>query len=367
MRRIDQLAGPLLLRALALFRRRGNPPPGDLRAIGILCAVPLGDLLISLSGMIPALRAKFPHARIIAFNAGFSRGAFALLPRVDKQITISLGNPLGAAALLRQEKLDVLIDLSQWANITAILSVLSGARHTIGFDTPHCARGRGYDTGVPHLDTRHELANYAALVKPLGIAQISEPALRLPQAEVEQVRQRHADRYMVFHAWPSGINKHLKQWPAAHWRALAEKFIALGYAVVFTGAQGDRAATQALIDGLPASSKARAINAAGSLSLRETALLIQGSAGLVSVNTGIMHIGAALDVPMAALHGPTNPLRWGPLSRKARVLIPSGPDVAYLNLGWEYPPGAQETLPRLSVDEVFDSMLAMQRQSRQGD
>ena len=49
-------------------------------------------------------------------------------------------------------------------------------------------------------------------------------------------------------------------------------------------------------------------DAAGKYSIDEMAALLEASRGVVSVNTGIMHLAAALDAPIVALHGPTNPL-----------------------------------------------------------
>ena len=55
----------------------------------------------------------------------------------------------------------------------------------------------------------------------------------------------------------------------------------------------------------------------------------------MSVNTGVMHVAAALEVPTIALNGPTSGRRWGPVGVHTRCvaspLIPDG----YLNLGFE--------------------------------
>jgi ADP-heptose:LPS heptosyltransferase len=66
-----------------------------------------------------------------------------------------------------------------------------------------------------------------------------------------------------------------------------------------------------------------------------------------------MHLAALLDVPMVALHGPTNPQRWGPLGRAAAVAGP-GPECGcgFLNLGFEYPASPPACMERIDVSEV---------------
>ncbi|MCE5333252.1 MAG: glycosyltransferase family 9 protein, partial [Desulfobacteraceae bacterium] len=56
----------------------------------------------------------------------------------------------------------------------------------------------------------------------------------------------------------------------------------------------------------------RAVNLAGKTSLRELAALIGGARFVVCVDTGPMHVAAALRVPAFAIFGPTSPARTGP-------------------------------------------------------
>jgi len=44
------------------------------------------------------------------------------------------------------------------------------------------------------------------------------------------------------------------------------------------------------------------------------------AAGVVSVNTGVMHVAAALGTPTIALNGPTSGTRWGPRGRFTRCV-----------------------------------------------
>jgi heptosyltransferase-3 len=73
-----------------------------------------------------------------------------------------------------------------------------------------------------------------------------------------------------------------------------------------------------------------------------------------------MHLAALLEKPLVALHGPTNPHRWGPVypshSSEGSTLV-LGPGLeeggAYLNLGFEYPENPTYLMDQISVEAVI--------------
>ena len=96
---------------------------------------------------------------------------------------------------------------------------------------------------------------------------------------------------------------------------------------------------------------------AGDASLPQTIAALARAAAVVAVNTGTMHLVAALDIPLVALHGPTDPARWGPLSSRADVLGPGKDEGgAYLNLGFEYPPEAVDCMSMIATADVLTSL-----------
>ncbi|MDZ7343255.1 MAG: glycosyltransferase family 9 protein, partial [candidate division KSB1 bacterium] len=52
------------------------------------------------------------------------------------------------------------------------------------------------------------------------------------------------------------------------------------------------------------------------LSLRQLAAVLSLIDGLVCNDTGVMHLAAAVDTPLVAIFGPTNPDEWKPLGNK---------------------------------------------------
>ena len=82
----------------------------------------------------------------------------------------------------------------------------------------------------------------------------------------------------------------------------------LGLQVLLAGNKADRA----MLDDIAKSSKGAAINLAGKTDLKELAALLSISRFVVTVDSGPMHIAAALSTPAIALFGPTSPKRTGP-------------------------------------------------------
>ena len=109
-------------------------------------------------------------------------------------------------------------------------------------------------------------------------------------------------------SWPS------KEWPLDHWTELAQR-LSLVANIVYIGGGRERSAA----DQLPHSDSV--YDWVGRTTLRETAALINQSDLVVSGDTGALHMASALQRPIVALFGPTDPRLWGPLNENAVTLV----------------------------------------------
>jgi heptosyltransferase-2 len=107
-----------------------------------------------------------------------------------------------------------------------------------------------------------------------------------------------------------------KRWPAEHFAETASRLKAAGMTPVVLGTQKD-APTGLAIEQL---SSGAAINLAGRTTLDQAIHLIAGSAVVVTNDSGLMHVAAALDRPQVALFGSSSPEHTPPLSDAAQVL-----------------------------------------------
>jgi heptosyltransferase-2 len=111
-----------------------------------------------------------------------------------------------------------------------------------------------------------------------------------------------------------------KRWPTEHFASLAQQFSENepDAHVILLGSKGDHALGQDIISQVTRTSQIQ--NWCGETSLDEAIALIGMSKALVSNDSGLMHIGAALKVPQVAIFGSSDPQHTPPLSNKAKVI-----------------------------------------------
>ena len=103
--------------------------------------------------------------------------------------------------------------------------------------------------------------------------------------------------------WPT------KLWESARWRDLASALCRDGAGVVVTGAAEDRAMAAAIGEGLNPAPR----SLAGRVSLKQLVAVLRSADLMITVDSGPMHIAAAVGTPVLALFGATDPARTGPL------------------------------------------------------
>ncbi len=108
-----------------------------------------------------------------------------------------------------------------------------------------------------------------------------------------------------------------KCWPEAHYAALARSlFERDGLPVLLLGSGKEAALCEAIAQAAQPACRVLA----GKTALFDAMALIAAARGLVSNDSGLMHVGAALGIAQAAAFGSTSPLHTPPLNRNARVL-----------------------------------------------
>ncbi len=107
-----------------------------------------------------------------------------------------------------------------------------------------------------------------------------------------------------------------KRWPETYFAEVAKQKIADGWDVWLFGAAAD----QPLIDVIMQAAQNRCVSFAGRTELAETIDLVSLTSGVVTNDSGLMHIAAALNKPLVAIYGSTSPDFTPPLSAQAHIL-----------------------------------------------
>jgi len=107
-----------------------------------------------------------------------------------------------------------------------------------------------------------------------------------------------------------------KRWPEAHYAALARMLAARGCAVWLVGSPRDHAVAETIAQLAGGS----CINLCGRTDIAEAADLLAAAKLVVTNDSGLMHVAAAVGRPVVALYGSSSPEFTPPLGEYTRIL-----------------------------------------------
>lgn len=167
---------------------------------------------------------------------------------------------------------------------------------------------------------------YAALAREPGLEPpggLQRPSLIVAGEETEAICRRlnvALDRPLVAFA-PGAEFGIAKRWPPAHYGALAARVTRTlpGVQVALLGSPNDRATCE-LVQSHAGDAAGSVLNLAGLTSLDEAIALVAQASAVVANDSGLLHIASALNRPVVALYGSTDPGYAPPLSEVARTV-----------------------------------------------
>ena len=153
-----------------------------------------------------------------------------------------------------------------------------------------------------------------------------------------------------------GTSKPEKNWDAARYARVLDA-LERDHGLLPTLVGGPSRGERAIADRVLGLTRARVLDLLGD-DLRRLTWLLDGSALVISPDTGPLHIARALDVPVVGLFGHTNPKRTGPYRRFQDLVVDGYAEFP----GEAYPvsPAHRNGMKRVSVDAVL-AKVAMAR------
>jgi ADP-heptose:LPS heptosyltransferase len=114
-----------------------------------------------------------------------------------------------------------------------------------------------------------------------------------------------------------GASDAARRWSPEHFAVTADYFARDGYRVVLTGSAGEASVTADVARRM----RYGALDLAGCTSLGAMAALLGDAAIVVSNDTGVSHLAAALRAPSVIVFLASDPLRWAPLDRTRHRVV----------------------------------------------
>jgi len=321
-------------------------------AASVLVVAPswVGDVVMSHT-LVPGLKARGDTVHFLVPEA--MAGLVARMPGVDavhpirtRRGRLDIGARWKAATRMRRHGFDRAIVLPNSFK-SALSPLLAGIPRRTGFTGEH-RFGVLNDrrTLDPHRQPRM-VDRFAALAD-------VEPACPRLRADPGRGR-RLVEEYglesegQVVALCPGADYGPSKRWPAQRFAELAARCAAAGAAVWVLGGPRDRDVARELLKHAPV------VDLVGRTDLTDAVDLLARADVAVTNDSGLMHVAAALGIPVVALFGSTTPAFTPPLSRRALVV---SRDLACRPcFERQCPLGHLACLRDISAGTVFDALV----------
>ena len=287
----------------------------------------IGDAIMTTPA-VRTIRRNFPQAEISILVHPWVADVFTASPDLDRIVLYhKKTDHKGLAGIwrlsqeLKKKRFDLAI-LLQNAFEAALIAYLAAIPLRAGYSRD--CRGVLLTHSIPiHPAGKkiHQVHYYQGLLEDLGLQPgPDELFLAVPKQDKERAKRLLLDQARkgpLIGLNPGAAYGPAKRWPAEKYAELAMKLMAKFQArIAVFGTQADRQAALTIKNRCPE----KIIDLTGRTSLAEAIALIDACAVFVTNDSGLMHVAAALNTPLVAVFGSTNPVTTGPFSNNSTVI-----------------------------------------------
>ena len=298
----------------------------------------MGDVIHTIPA-VAALRSAFPETQIgwvieqrwaellCVRGAQLSRPRDLSRPLVDfvhivdtklwRKSPLAAGTRAAISGVMREvrsQHYEIAVDF-QGALKSAVMARLAKARAVVGMRNPREKPARIFYTRDVEVADAHVIDQYHSLVAAIVGRSLPNCAAVFPQDDqAEASTSKFVPQNERFAILNPGAGWGAKQWPPERYGEVAHALANFGITPLINFGPGEEEL---------ANTAANASNGAGrtvSCSLGELIALTRRASLFIGGDTGPMHLAAALQVPVVAIFGPTDPARNGPYGTRSIVL-----------------------------------------------
>ncbi len=280
----------------------------------------IGDVVLA-TGLLEKMHSHWPGATIDILVRKGNESLFAQHPFLSDVLTwdkkaAKYRNLFRVIGIVRKKKYDLVVNLQRFA-ATGLVTVLSGAKHTVGFDkNPFSFLFSERVKHVVNTDNRklHEIHRNHLLIATHTDGVAAYPKLYPSDADRQFVAEWKRQPYICIA--PASV-WFTKQFPPGQWVRFINA-LPTGMHVYMIGARGDRE----LIEGIRAEVvHPFVLNLAGKLNFLQSAALLEDAVMNYVNDSAPMHFASAVDAPVTAVYCSTIPeFGFGPLSGRSHIV-----------------------------------------------
>ena len=273
----------------------------------------LGDLMLG-TPVLAALRQQYPAARITLLADKKLADVVAANEHLDECLLIDKkgadGGILGIlryAMRLRKNHYDLVINLHRNERSSA-LAALSGGRRIVGYAKPGFALA--FDHVSPSQNqVMHEVHSHYAALRAAGVLHADGTAgleMWIPPAaeeEAERLWQAHFAPTDKVIALNIGASWATKRWIDAYFAVVADTYLRRGYHIAVMGGPMDREMVEECRARMEEREHPHLHIFTGQVSLGVLAGLLSRCILFITTDSGPMHVGVAMHVPVICMFG----------------------------------------------------------------
>lgn len=144
--------------------------------------------------------------------------------------------------------------------------------------------------------------------------------LTASQANYQQTTSQHTTGRTAIGMCPGAEFGPAKRWPDEYYAEVAQSIIDNGQQVWLFGSAKDREVTERIRQNLTPEAQAHCFNLAGNTSLTEAVYLLAACDTVISNDSGLMHVSAAVGCKIIAIYGSSSPEYTPPLSDRVEIV-----------------------------------------------